>query len=131
MFSRLLEESDSEETHGEYARTNAKVLAVLVILVIIVELSVEFGKDQITERVSASAQIIVSHIFAELAVVGMVSLVVFMVTTQSDWLENASADIYNEEEEDKLEEMLEEVHYALFGIVIGFWVFGFLLIGKN
>lgn len=130
LTHRLLseEDGDDERDNQNESRTNAKVWAVLVVLVIALELTLELFKEFSLEKVPASARVIVSHIFAELAVVGGVSLVLFMITTQSTFLEEFSVALYDDDSEEKLEIVLEEVHYALFFIVIAFWIFGFILI---
>ena len=103
LAKRMLEEEeDGEEDRNEDAKTTAKVWAVLVVCVIALELTLEALKDFTFEKVPPSAKIIVQHIFAELAVVGGVSLVLFMITTQSDWLDEISVYLYGEEEDEML-----------------------------
>ena len=111
LTHRLLseEDGDDERDNQNESRTNAKVWAVLVVLVIALELTLELFKEFSLEKVPASARVIVSHIFAELAVVGGVSLVLFMITTQSTFLEEFSVALYDDDSEEKLEIVLEEI----------------------
>ena len=112
---RMLEEAEEEE--------NAPVLdssiSTIVLLLIVLTLAFEYGKESIEESADRNMEPIIQGLFGELTVLGFLSMVTFCVTKMGVF-DKLGAYLFGEGEEEELLEIFESVHFMLFFIMVFF-----------
>ena len=123
-------EEPTEEPEDEEKDANVP-LVILLILTVIVVISVVFekGKEHLIYSVEKNIRPIVISLFGEMTLLGFIGLVLFVVV-KSNILGRLSDEIFGEE--DRLEELVELVHIAIFGVMVLFlaYVVALTRIGK-
>lgn len=113
--NRMLEEAEEEE--------NAPVLdssiSTIVLLLIVLTLAFEYGKESIEESADRNMEPIIQGLFGELTVLGFLSMVTFCVTKMGVF-DKLGAYLFGEGEEKELLEIFESVHFMLFFIMVFF-----------
>ena len=122
--SRYLEEVPEEEEreHEEEQGTSsfdATIVTCIVLLLIFLTITFEFGKEHLEERAARNLRPLVDKLFGEMTVLGFLSVVTFAIT-KAGWFTKLS-DIFFDEE-DELLEIFEFVHFTIFFIMIFFVV---------
>ena len=96
----------------------------IVTLLIIATIGFEMIEEKFVHHASKNMRPFVSALFAELTVLGFLSLIVFVVG-QAGIVSDISEKMFHEEEE--LQELIEKVHYLLFAVMVLFMIEALLL----
>eukprot|EP00026_Physarum_polycephalum_P003468 Phypoly_transcript_03480.p1 GENE.Phypoly_transcript_03480~~Phypoly_transcript_03480.p1 ORF type:complete len:394 (+),score=72.28 Phypoly_transcript_03480:165-1184(+) len=110
------EEKEGHET-GPMELDERNSILVIVTILIVVSILFEFLRHMIEHAADENMKPIVEGLFKELTVLGFVALVMFLVT-QGEGLERLSKHIFGEDEE--MPELIELIHFMLFGMMIFF-----------
>mmetsp|Transcript_6674 Transcript_6674/g.10943 ORF Transcript_6674/g.10943 Transcript_6674/m.10943 type:complete len:629 (-) Transcript_6674:29-1915(-) len=96
----------------------------IVSLLIVATIGFEMVEEKFVHHASKNMKPFVSALFAELTVLGFLSLIVFVVG-QAGVISEISEQMFHEEEE--LQELIEKVHYLLFSVMVLFMIEALLL----
>jgi hypothetical protein len=100
----------------------ATVLFFIMTFLALVTVMFEKGKEFLMEVVAdRTTKPVVAGLFSELTVLGFLSLVTFVIS-QMDILNKLSGGIFGEgeEREEYLEELLEQIHFIIFAVMVIF-----------
>jgi Ca2+-binding EF-hand superfamily protein len=100
----------------------ATVLFLIMTFLALVTVMFEKGKEFLMEVVAdRTTKPVVAGLFSELTVLGFLSLVTFVIS-QMDILDRLSGSIFGEGEEREgyLEELLEQIHFIIFAVMVIF-----------
>lgn len=115
-------EEEREENHRGDPHMVATVLFLIITFLALVTVMFEKGKEFLMEVVAdRTTKPVVAGLFSELTVLGFLSLVTFVVS-QLDVLDKLSGQIFGEGEEREgyLEELLEQIHFIIFAVMVIF-----------
>ena len=115
-----------ENVEEEESNPNMVASAVfgIVSLLIVATIGFEVIEEKFVHHASKNMKPFVSALFAELTVLGFLSLIVFVIG-QAGVITDISLNIFQEEEE--LQELIEKVHYLLFAVMVLFMMEALLL----
>ena len=114
---KLNSEDDDEREIDE--RVEATSIVCMVIILILITIAFEASKKKIEESVSKITKPIIASLFGEMTILGFLSVCTF-VLIKSGIFETLSTDFFGKEEHDLLVEIFEQVHFALFFVMITF-----------
>lgn len=112
-------EGHAEHEEGPRELVEAAAIVCIIILLILMTISFEEIKEHIEESADKTMRPIIESLFGEMTILGFLSVFTF-VLVQSGVFEKLSIALFGHEEEELLVEIFEEVHYALFFIMIIF-----------
>lgn len=95
----------------------ANAIFGIVSLLIVATIGFEVLEEKFVHHASKNMKPFVSALFAELTVLGFLSLIVFVVG-QAGVISEISENLFHEEEQ--LQELIEKVHYLLFAVMVLF-----------
>jgi len=113
------EEVGESEEEGPDEKVEATAIICIIILLIIITIAFEVCKEHIEEAADKTLKPIIASMFGEMTVLGFLSACTF-VLVQSGVFEHMSVALFGEEEEELLVEIFEQVHFALFFIMLLF-----------
>mmetsp|Transcript_1560 Transcript_1560/g.2113 ORF Transcript_1560/g.2113 Transcript_1560/m.2113 type:complete len:654 (-) Transcript_1560:321-2282(-) len=119
------EEEGGEHGHGSEGeeevdeKVEAASITCIIVLLIFITIAFETFKEHIEEGADKTLKPIIASMFGEMTVLGFLSACTF-VLVQSGVFEHISIAIFGESEEELLVEIFEQVHFALFFIMIIF-----------
>jgi len=144
IFSKASEEGDPDdeeeecpdsESVGDPSRLQTRSAALIIVTILIVlSILFEFSREAIEEHTDELVQPIIEHTWEELTVLGFLSLLSFLVVKVGLMRKISCAIGF---EEDKLDDMTENVHMLLFFVMVIFIIFVYLMVllgktlGKN
>mmetsp|Transcript_51159 Transcript_51159/g.76662 ORF Transcript_51159/g.76662 Transcript_51159/m.76662 type:complete len:330 (+) Transcript_51159:230-1219(+) len=134
-LEELVKEEVEKEEENDLAVTSTAIIIIILILIALT-LAFEAIKEYITEYVDSSMKPIVEKLFGEMTVLGFLSIFTYVVVKFGLFRKEEEimyAKGYEREEAgegEELEELFENVHFALFFIMV-FFVFQVLTLVKE
>jgi len=116
-IGRTLLENDYEVEI--YEKLEASSIVCIVILLILITIAFEVSKEKIEDSVSKTNKPIIESLFGEMTILGFLSVLIFFLM-KSGLFEMLSTELFGNEEHEPLVEIVEQVHFALFFIMIIF-----------
>jgi len=101
---------------------------VIVTLLIVLSILFEFGKDKVEETTSEEMEPIVEHLWQELTVLGFLSVLTFLLTKFSSYLDYPIGAFFRPDETEWIAELLESIHMLLFAVMVVFIIEVLLLV---
>jgi len=117
----LEEEHDEPDESDESEVTKSISVWGICLFLIVVTIIFEKTKDRIEERASKDMLPIIESLFAEMTILGFLSVITF-ICTKIGFLEEISKHLFGTDgdEPQEMTELFEKVHYCLFAIMIFF-----------
>jgi hypothetical protein len=131
FLPRSWSHEDDEEEELDVTKIDlATCIFIIVTLLILITILFEYAQTRIIESASKAMQPVVQSLFAELTILGCLSLITFSIS-QAGLLSDLSELIFGSSSEGKsyLTELFEQVHYMLFLVMVLF-LLGVLLLVK-
>ena len=128
-IGRKLYSEDGDE-HEIDERLEATSIVYIVIILICITIAFEAGKEKIEKSISKDTKPIIESLFGEMTILGFLSVCTFFVK-KSSLFEMLSTNFFGKEEHELLVEIFEQVHFALFFVMIIFVIQVLVLVNQG
>mmetsp|Transcript_22292 Transcript_22292/g.55923 ORF Transcript_22292/g.55923 Transcript_22292/m.55923 type:complete len:689 (-) Transcript_22292:930-2996(-) len=114
-------EGKGEEEGGPPNFKERTIILVILLVLVVLSVAFEIVKDKIEESTEEELEPIVTHMWQELTILGFLSLLSF-IAVKVGLIDKIAEQLYPEAEKEELKETVENVHMALFLVMVVFIV---------